>query len=99
MDKKSQYQSIQLPGFNFPDIQGTIDPRDICFKLDDPENRNYALNDLKDRITEHLELEPVKSSLWETLSSTEPGTGKCWAPLTVHTKDETGPGVPLLLLW
>lgn len=63
--KKSKYQSILLPGFNFPDIQGAIDPRDICFKLDDPENRNYALNDLKDRITEHLELEPVKSSLWE----------------------------------
>ena len=54
--KKSKYQSILLPGFNFPDIQGAIDPRDICFKLDDPENRNYALNDLKDRITEHLEL-------------------------------------------
>ncbi len=63
--KKSKYQSILLPGFNFPDIQGAIGPRDICFKLDDPENRNYALNDLKDRITEHLELEPVKSSLWK----------------------------------
>lgn len=51
--KKAKYQSILLPGFNFPDIQGAIDPRDICFKLDDPENRNYALNDLKDRVIEH----------------------------------------------
>lgn len=63
--KKAKYQSILLPGFNFPDIQGAIDPRDICFKLDDPENRNHALNELKDRITEHLELEPVENSLWE----------------------------------
>lgn len=63
--KKAKYQSILLPGFNFPDIQGAIDPRDICFKLDDTKNRNHALNDLKDRITEHLELEAVENSLWE----------------------------------
>lgn len=63
--KKSKYQSILLPGFDFPNIMGAVDPRDICFKLDDLENRNYSLNELKDRIIEHLELTFSDSSLWE----------------------------------
>lgn len=63
--KKAEYQSILLPGFDFPDIKGAIDPRDICFKLDDQENRNYSLNALKDRIIEHLELSFSNTSLWE----------------------------------
>lgn len=63
--KKSTYQSILLPGFDFPNIKGAVDPRDICFKLDDLENRDYNLNELKDRIIEHLELTFSDHSLWE----------------------------------
>ena len=63
--KKSKYQSILLPGFDFPDIKGAVDPRDISFKLDDLENRDYSLNELKDRIITHLELSFSDYSLWE----------------------------------
>lgn len=63
--KQSTYQSILLPGFDYPDIQGAINPRDISFKLSDRENRTVALNEFKDRIVAHLDLEPVDHTLWE----------------------------------
>lgn len=63
--KKSQYQSILLPGFKFLNIKGAIDPRDMSFELADKQKRNQALNELKDRIVAHLSLEPVDYSCWE----------------------------------
>lgn len=63
--KQAAYQSILLPGFSFPEIKGAIDPRDMSFSLDDVENRNQALSDLKERIMAHLELEPIDAGLWE----------------------------------
>lgn len=63
--KQSIYQSILLPGFDYPDIQGAINPRDMSFRLSDRENRAVALNEFKDRIVAHLELEPVDYSIWE----------------------------------
>lgn len=63
--KQSTYQSILLPGFDYPDVQGAINPRDISFKLSDGENRTVALNEFKDRIVAHLDLEPVDHTLWE----------------------------------
>ena len=63
--KQSTYQSILLPGFDYPDIQGAINPRDMSFRLSDRENRAVALNEFKDRIVAHLELEPVDYSIWE----------------------------------
>lgn len=63
--KKSAYQSILLPGFDYAEIKGAIDPREIRFCLDDKENRNYALNQLKDRIISHLGIDSVDHTLWE----------------------------------
>lgn len=63
--KQSTYQSILLPGFDYPDIQGAINPRDMSFKLSDRGNRTVALNEFKDRIVAHLDLEPVDQTLWE----------------------------------
>lgn len=63
--KQASYQSILLPGFSFPEIKGAIDPRDMSFSLEDVQNRNQALNDLKDRLIAHLELEPIEYGLWE----------------------------------
>lgn len=40
------YQSILLPNFEFHNVEGVINPRNISFKLDDHVNRNQALNDL-----------------------------------------------------
>lgn len=60
-----EYQSILLPGFEFSEIDGAINPRDMCFSLSDRVNRNHALNEFKDRVIEYLGLEQVDHSLWE----------------------------------
>lgn len=35
------------------------------FRLDDRENRNYALNELKDRIITHLGMNDISHNTWE----------------------------------
>lgn len=63
--KQSAYQSILLPGFAYPDIKGAINPRDICFQLSDKENRKAAMNEFKNRIISHLEMEEIDQTRWE----------------------------------
>lgn len=63
--KQSNYQSILLPGFQYTDIKGAINPRDICFSLSDVASRNYALTEFKDRIVSHLGLDNISHTLWE----------------------------------
>lgn len=62
---KQKYQSILLPRFNFSQIQGAINPRDISFKLDDKKNRNTALGELKDNIVRFLDLQEIDTSKWD----------------------------------
>ena len=62
---QTKRQSILLPGFGFSQINGAIDPRDICFKLDDVSNRSHALTELKDNLITFLDLEPISSTEWE----------------------------------
>lgn len=62
---KQKYQSILLPGFNFSQIQGAINPRDISFKLDDKKFRNTALGELKDNIIRFLDLQEIDTSKWD----------------------------------
>lgn len=63
--KQSTYQSILLPGFQYTKIEGAVNPRDIAFRLADKDNRNYALNELKDRIIKHLGISDVSQNRWE----------------------------------
>ncbi len=63
--KQCAYQTVLLPGFQYADIKGAVNPRDICFSLSPNENRSNALNEFKDRIVDHLGIEPVPHSLWE----------------------------------
>lgn len=63
--KQSTYQSILLPGFQYSELKGAVNPRDITFRLDDKNNRNYALNELKGRIIKHLGINYVSQNLWE----------------------------------
>ena len=65
--KQSEYQSILLPGFQYSKIKGAVDPRDITFRLDDEKKRNYALNDLKDRIIKHLGISDISQNRWERI--------------------------------
>lgn len=63
--KQSEYQSILLPGFQYSEIKGAVNPRDMTFRLADKENRNYALNELKDRIIRHLRINDISQNRWE----------------------------------
>ena len=64
--KQSTYQSILLPGFQYSKIEGAVNPRDMTFRLADVKKRNYALNDLKDRIISHLGLmDNLSQNHWE----------------------------------
>lgn len=63
--KQSAYQSILLPGFQYAEIEGAVNPRDMTFQLSDKDNRHYALNELKDRIIKHLGMNDVSQNQWE----------------------------------
>ena len=63
--KQSTYQSILLPGFQYSKIEGAVNPRDMTFRLADKDNRNYALNELKDRIIRHLGINDISQNRWE----------------------------------
>ena len=58
--KQSAYQSILLPGFQYSEIKGAVNPRAMSFNLADKEHRNYALNELKRSI---VLLEQLQDSL------------------------------------
>lgn len=62
---KKKYQSILLPGFEYSQIKGAIDPCDISFKLDDKKYRTSALGELKDNIIQFLDLTNVDVSKWD----------------------------------
>ncbi len=62
---RSEYQSILLPNFDFPDIKGVVSPRDICFKLEDDNEIKRCLGEMKDNILNKLGLPAVNNSLWE----------------------------------
>lgn len=63
---KKDYRSILLPGFEFKDIAGAIDPREIAIKLDD-ERLMTQLNDVKDQLTEIFELRDISSTKWDKI--------------------------------
>lgn len=62
---QKEYQSILLPGFDFSQVQGAINPREISFKLDDKKYRNSALGELKNNIIRLLDLPGIDSSKWD----------------------------------
>ena len=62
---QQKYQSILLPGFDYSQIQGAINPRDISFKLDDKKYRIAALGELKDNIIRFLDLQEIDTSKWD----------------------------------
>lgn len=62
--RKDKYQSILMPNFDFPDMKGTINPRDISFKLDDLELRESRMDELKNLIFNYLELPLPDEKSW-----------------------------------
>ena len=62
---KKEYQSILLPGFEYSQVEGAIDPCKISFKLDDKKYRTSALGELKENIVQFLDLNNVDISKWD----------------------------------
>ncbi len=63
--KQAAYQVILLPKFDYTKIKGVIRPTEMCFKLDDTIHRAYDMNELKDRILQHLGLPASDTTQWE----------------------------------
>ena len=63
---KKNYRSILLPGFEFKNIEGAVDPRKIAIKLDD-EKLMTKLNDVKEQLTEIFDLKSISSTKWDKI--------------------------------
>lgn len=60
------YDSILLPGFEFSDIRGAVNPNQISIKLDgDEATLKHHLNELKDKIVNEFGLHAPSASKWE----------------------------------
>lgn len=62
----NEYTSILLPGFDFKEIKGAINPRKVALKLDgDLSDVKEKLGQLKDSLIKEFSLEPIPDSRWE----------------------------------
>lgn len=60
------YTSILLPKFEFIDIKGAIDPRNISIKLDSSEwELKERLNELRDNLQKEFHLKSLPQIIWE----------------------------------
>ena len=66
---KKDYRSILLPGFEFEEIKGAIDPRKVAIRLDDKKLR-MKLNDVKKQLSELFGLDGVKDTKWDKIRET-----------------------------
>ena len=65
---KQQWSGVLLPGFDFNEITGCIDPQQIGIKLDgDKDELKHRLGELKDNIIDELSLKPISQTKWERI--------------------------------
>ena len=64
---KHRWTAILLPGFEFNEISGCIDPAQVSIKLDDTnkDTLNYRLGELKDNLISEFGLRKISPSFWE----------------------------------
>lgn len=62
---QSCYQAILLPDFEFKNIDGAINPRNISFRLDKNSERRHRTNELKDNILNYLKVQQLNKETWE----------------------------------
>lgn len=63
---QKKYTIVLLPGFEFKEIKGAINPRQIGLKLDnDLSDVKEKLGQLKDTVVEEFGLEPIRDVRWE----------------------------------
>lgn len=65
---KQKWDGILLPGFDFSDISGCLDTKQIGIKLDDDiDELKHRLGELKDRIVNEFALRPISATRWEKI--------------------------------
>lgn len=64
---KQKWSAILLPGFDFDEITGCIDPDQIGIKLDDSDiaTLKYRLEELKEELITEFDLRNMSSTVWE----------------------------------
>lgn len=58
-----EYLAILIKGFEFNQIEGSVDPQRIGFKITDADR----LNEFKDKLVEGLNLTPLSDDAWDAL--------------------------------
>lgn len=67
---RNKYTSILLPGFNYSEIDGAIDPRDIALKLDSDEDEvNQRLLELCEMLSDEFHFNRIALPKWERIRS------------------------------
>lgn len=65
---RNRYTSILLPGFNYSEIAGAIDPRDIALKLDASDDEvNQRLLELDEMLSDEFHLSKIALPKWERI--------------------------------
>ena len=60
-----KYTSILVPGFDFSEIKGAIDPRKISIKIDSDEDEYLQrIDELKNQLTKDFSLTPISNAQW-----------------------------------
>lgn len=64
---KQKWDAVLLPGFEFKDISGCIDPTQIGIKLDDPDmmTLKFRIGELKNTLIKEFGLRSMSEALWE----------------------------------
>lgn len=63
---KTKYDSVLLPGFEYRDIKGAVNPNQISIKLDGNEEiLKQHLNELKDKLVAEFNLTMPSATKWE----------------------------------
>lgn len=68
---QTAYTSILLPGFEFREIEGAVNPRQMAIKLDEPaDHLKEKLGQMKNNFIEKFGLSPLPDTRWESRRDT-----------------------------
>lgn len=62
---QKRYTTILLPGFEFKQIKGAVNPNRIGIELDDVDEVNERLGELKDNLIKEFEINSLSHAKWE----------------------------------
>lgn len=63
---KKEYMTILLPRFDYQEIKGAINPRQISLKLDsEQEEMKERIEEMRAKLSKELDLPPIVVTRWE----------------------------------